>query len=119
MDNPLGNYRYILDRWTGEVVHEPDLLKWAAWLERHFPCSVAYTVLPNGIHVSTIFLALDHGLSFMPEPPQLFETMVFLGKPGRRSSRVLDGPWRYPDWPLAAAGHQLAVKMFEGRGPNE
>ena len=36
---------------------------------------VASTYLPNGRHVSTVWLGLDHG--FGNGPPLIFETMVF------------------------------------------
>lgn len=36
---------------------------------------MAWTGNENGVHVSTVFLGIDHGFGF--GPPVLFETMVF------------------------------------------
>lgn len=70
--------RYIIDWYTGEVVPEPNLMKWSEWFERHHPVRVARTDLPNGITVSTIFLGLDHGMPGLPDyEPELFETMAY------------------------------------------
>ncbi len=104
--------RYILDE-DGDIVAEPDLLRWADWFERHFPCNVARTVLPNGILVSTIFLAIDH--SFGEGMPHLFETAVFLD----RSYGHRLGQERYPHWPAAAAGHIKLAAEYAKRRPGD
>lgn len=78
-ENRIG--RYILDA-DGNPVPEPDLIKWAMWLntaDRH----VALDELPDGHWVSTVFLGLDHnharriGLPGADPRPWLYETMVF------------------------------------------
>jgi len=40
--------------------------------------SVAWDELPDGSHLSTVWLGIDH--SFLMGPPQLFETMRFKGE---------------------------------------
>jgi hypothetical protein len=70
--------RYILND-DGDPVEEPDLLKWAAWLEeagslRHTHCDEV-----GDVTVSTIFLGLDYS-SGPNAPPLLFETMVLAGE---------------------------------------
>lgn len=104
------NGRYIID-WDGNVVPEPNLMKWAEWYDRHHPCRVARTDLDNGITVSTIFLALDHGPSFRGKP-ELFETMAYRLDMKNGKQEFLDEQWRYPTWAAAAAGHLYAVAYF-------
>ena len=80
------------------AVPEPDLMKWAMWLEtadRH----VAKTQV-GGIWVSTVFLGLDH--SFGRGLPILFETMLFKGGDG-------DETWRCETWEQAEKQHADAV----------
>lgn len=66
---------YILDE-QGNPVIEPDLLKWAAWLQktdRH----VGDTHLGT-IHISTVFLASPHiSKELDNDNIMLYETMVF------------------------------------------
>lgn len=75
------NGRYILDE-HGEPVPEPDLLKWAAWMQEPGNRRVAmdeFLFSGTKVKVSTVFLGLDH--SFEPgAPPVLWETMVFGGR---------------------------------------
>lgn len=107
--------KYIIDD-NGEVVEEPDTMKWAKWLEQHHPCHVARTDLPNGITVSTIFLGIDHGMPFLPDyEPELFETMAYDRTANRQS--FYDEQWRYPTWAAAAEGHLAAVAIFRRRYP--
>ena len=72
--------KYVLDGKT--PVAEPDLMKWANWMEtcnrvvRKDTATVKLAGEPIGeVRVSTVFLGLDH--SFGNGPPMLFETMVF------------------------------------------
>lgn len=70
------NDKWILDD-EGNVIPEPNLLKWAEWFESSGPKRrLERTELPKH-HVSTVFLGLDHGFG---ETPQLWETMVFENK---------------------------------------
>jgi hypothetical protein len=91
--------RYIL------VGHEPkrcdDLLEWGRWFEkaeRH----VAEDYLPGDVHVSTVFLGLDH--RWGEGPPLLFETMIF-GGPNNEYQE------RYSTWAEAEIGHAKAVTL--------
>lgn len=101
---------YIIND-AGDVEPCSDTLEWGAWLERlgGGPASVARTMLPNGVKVSTIFLAIDHGFGSVP---LLFETMIFFGHQSL-------GQFRYPDWAVAAAHHLELVAHWSGRAPNE
>ncbi len=70
----MSNHLYILNA-QGEPQREPDLNKWAEWIEtahRH----VALDHIGDS-KISTVFLGLDHG--WKPGPPVLWETMVFGG----------------------------------------
>lgn len=64
--------KYILDD-QGQPVVEPDLFKWAAWME-FSPRHVAFERL-GPVDISTVFLGLDH--SFRGGPPVVWETMFF------------------------------------------
>jgi hypothetical protein len=72
------NGRYILNA-EGQPVPEPDLLKWARWLEVPGHTRVALTKVGKTI-ISTAFLGVDHNLAGTPvgAPPILWETMVFV-----------------------------------------
>jgi hypothetical protein len=94
--------QYILSP-EGEPVPEPDTLKWAAWsgLPKRGLARDTFGEGKEGISVSTVFLALDHG--YPPGgPPVLWETMVFGGK--------WDGlQWRHTSKEAALKGHKKAV----------
>lgn len=66
--------QYILND-KGEPVKEPDLMKWAQWLE-NANREVAKTKVGEAL-VSTVFLGLDY--NFGQGPPVLWETLVFGG----------------------------------------
>jgi hypothetical protein len=63
--------KYILDD-QGNPVVENNILLWGAWMERN-ERKIAYDEI-NGLRVSTVFLALDHGYG---DNVELYETMVF------------------------------------------
>lgn len=96
--------RYILDA-LGEPVPEPDLLKWARWLETA-DRTVARDELPDGRVVSTVFLSLDHSWSDEPtHKPVLWETALF-----DRDGHVAD-MWRYDSKQAAIDGHARVLTM--------
>lgn len=99
--------RYILDA-TGQPVPEPDLMKWALWMETH-ERHVAETTI-GASRVSTVFLGLDHSFSCLgPEMeriPILFETMVFGGPLDEYQER-------YATRAEAEAGHAAAVAAVQ------
>lgn len=105
---------YIIDE-HGDVVPCEDTLRWGDWLQTRGPVQVARTILGNGLKVSTIFLAIDHGYSWLGRsgPPLLFETIIFLG------ARTSLDEFRYPDWERAAAHHVELVAEWGKRQPNE
>lgn len=94
--------KYILK--GKKVIPEYDLMKWAEWFEtakRH----VANDFIGSGkIHVSTIFLGMDH--NFGGGKPILFETMIFGGKHN-------DYQERYHTWKEAELGHKKAVELVK------
>jgi len=94
--------RYILDGHT--PVPEPDLMKWAEWLEtaeRHVAQDEK-----GGVRVSTVFLGLDYSFYMSKgNAPILFETMVF----GDNSDERME---RYATWEEAEKGHARFVKKY-------
>ena len=82
-----------------------DRLQWGMWMEtanRH----VAQTDV-GPLHVSTVFLGVDHGFSSNPDaPPILFETMIF-GDDTDGLDHYCD---RYASWDEAERGHAAAVE---------
>jgi len=86
--------KYILD--GHEAIPIDDLHAWGTWFqtaERH----VAQDLLPGGIHISTVFLGLDHRFG-EDGPPLIFETMVFGGEYDQFQER-------YSTWEEAEKGH--------------
>lgn len=89
-----------------------DLFEWAAWYEgsgdkfiREGGRRVAVTVLPNGVRVSTVFLAIDHGFR---GTPLWFESMAF--SPGDGLDIACD---RYATYAEAVEGHDRMVAECE------
>lgn len=77
------------------------------------------TEINENVHVSTIWIGLDHSFSFERSKPVIFETMVFrrLSKPhtsigGHVHDFDEDGCWRYSTEEEAIAGHDRAVKLM-------
>lgn len=75
--------KYILQE--GDVIYEPDLIKWAQWFETA-DRNIALTHIGDAV-VSTVFLGVDHSFYFVFENgrphnphPILFETMIFGGE---------------------------------------
>jgi hypothetical protein len=72
------------------------------------------------IHISTVFLSLDHGWG--SGPPVLFETMIFPDTPWNLPLPDDTGAWndapalsdfqeRYTTWDAAEHGHKAAVEL--------
>jgi hypothetical protein len=78
---------YILQ--DGQPVKTENLREWAHWFEKCGEERIVARDEIEGITVSTVFLALDHGLN--SDSPILWETMIFaVDHPD------LDGEmWRY------------------------
>ena len=75
--------KYILDE-NGEPQSEPDLMKWAEWMERDD--RVLRKTDVGESRISTVFLGLDHRFGD-DGPPLLFETMVFGGTLDQKQDR--------------------------------
>lgn len=102
--------KYILDD-DGHPILEPDLFKWAAWLEaadRKLALD-RFTAGTGMVTVSTVFLGLDHNFAAGLGPsyaPILYETMIFGGRH--------DGDtWRYSTREDALSGHRVAVDLAQ------
>jgi hypothetical protein len=79
-------------------------LQWAEWMESH-ECHVANDIF-EGVHVSTVFLGIDHNFGFDASPPVLFETMIFGGP--------MDGFMdRYHTREEALQGHAEALTLVK------
>lgn len=95
---------YILDEHGNPK--PADILEWAQWFE-HTDRHVGSTVIARGVHVSTVYLGIDHGYPFLHDPdgpykPVLWETMIFGGR--------MDGYQdRYTSLQAAKEGHERAV----------
>ena len=102
--------KYILDA-DGHPVLEPDLLKWAEWLETADRTVALDRFIGDAgaadVRVSTVFLGLDHSFPLSPGPsyaPILFETMVFGGEHDGYQER-------YGTRDEALEGHRAVVDM--------
>lgn len=100
--------KYILK--DKKPVPEPDLMKWAEWMEESpLKKSVGLDEFGN-IKVSTIFLGLDH--NFGRGRPLLYETMIFGGIHDMYQTR-------YHTWEQAEVGHRIALKLAKsGKWPH-
>src|SRR5262245_1468544 len=81
--DPIDRIRrqYVLEhRREGDVeehrVVAVDMWTWARWFESVNNRRVAWTGITSEVHVSTIFLGIDHRF-FGDGPPIVFETMIF------------------------------------------
>lgn len=87
-----------------------DLLTWAQWFEAHVDeRRLAQETLPDGRHVSTVFLGFDHNL-LGEGLPLLFETMVFDGDAAGECRR-------YSTRAEALEGHHQIVATLLGFSP--
>lgn len=97
------NYRFIL--MDGVPVPEPDLIRWAEWMETSPDRCIAFSVVGEGLQVSTVFLGVDMGLGLNDTAdPILFETMVFIGE-----HPVYGFQERYRTLEEAMLGHERGV----------
>ncbi len=96
--------RFILE--GREPIPEPDLLKWAKWMEESTRV-VKQTELDKEVLVSTVFLGLDQAFDD-GEPPVLFETLVFGGDHDGETERYLS-------WEEAERGHEEMLVLVQGK----
>ena len=85
-----------------EVIEESNLMSWANWFGSAIR-TVGKTSITLDIHVSTVFLGLDH--QFEDGPPLVFETMIFGGDRDQEC-------WRYSTYEQAEKGHAAIVAEF-------
>ena len=101
---------YILDENKNLV--PVDSLTWAKWFETadRVVKSDYLTISVAGpqVHVSTVFLGLDH--QYGDGPPLLFETMIFNG----REDGYQD---RYSTYQEALIGHEKALQLAKLNSP--
>jgi hypothetical protein len=78
---------------------------WGEMMEDISRRRVARTQVTDKVHVSTVFLGIDH--RFIGNgPPLLFETMIFGGP-----EEIDQAQWRYSSWDDAETGHAAAVRI--------
>ena len=95
---------YILN--GKEAIPVDDILEWAKWFGT--ANRIVRSDMINGVHISTVFLGVDHGYSFgEPIDPVLFETMIF----GGDNDGYQD---RYSTWSEAEQGHEKAIRIVNG-----
>lgn len=92
--------RYILC--DGIPTPEPDLMKWATWLQYANDQRRVARTEREGVEISTVFLGLDH--RFGSGPPLLYETMVFGGEHNGKMDR-------YATKEEALTGHERMVAI--------
>jgi hypothetical protein len=95
--------KYVLDA-NGEAV-PATFEQWANWMETAGDTRRLGNDLIGDVHVSTVFLGLDH--SFSDGPPVLWETMIFGGEHDQYQER-------YTSREDALAGHERAKALVAG-----
>ena len=89
---------YILENGKPIPVDIVTFAKWNMTANRR----VDFTIIEDGVEVSTVFLGLDHNFS-SKGPPILYETMVFRNDKGAECERYTSlieakaGHWRMVD----------------------
>jgi hypothetical protein len=92
---------YILDKDNIPVATE-DVRIWARMFEETSRRIVDYTEINSQVHISTVFLGINHRF-FEDGPPLIFETMIFGGPLDQEC-------WRYSTWDDAVIGHKAMVR---------
>jgi hypothetical protein len=98
--------KFVLDD-DNNPVPEPNLNKWAMWMEANHPRHVGWTQITSEVVVSTVFLGVDHNWGDDPRPI-LFETMVFGGERD-------NDQYRFHTWDEAAAFHAKIVEELRAK----
>jgi hypothetical protein len=91
---------YILDN-NNKPVPKP-VLEAAKWMEKNPEKRIVKQEYIGDIHVSTVFLGLDHG--WKSSVPILWETMIFGGEHDQYQER-------YTSYEDAVEGHKVAVQV--------
>ena len=90
-----------------------NLIEWAEWYEATCrvdpnPRLIARTLLPDGIVVETVFLALDYAINWFPDSPaEIYETQAV------QASSILDYD-RFATEQEALQGHLSAIRSVLG-----
>jgi hypothetical protein len=111
---------YVLDGHTPKMISPDEWMARAQSDQELMPHVAKTDIYPRGpgdgrIHVSTVFLASDHGWGM--GPPLLFETMIFpdagwdMPLPNGETGALSDFQERYTTWDAAQAGHKAAVAL--------
>ena len=95
---------YYFDRQGKPVI---DVLAWARLHQDRAYKTVAFSELPNGRTVSTVWLGINHNFAD-DGPPIIFETMVFSAF-GMSDDLDMD---RYATEDEARAGHERMVQLW-------
>lgn len=90
---------YILN---GRTMRAVTLTEWVAWVEKAGAKRTVQKTSTPLVHISTMFLGLDHNYSFKG-PPLIFETLVFGGSLDEHMDR-------YATYDEAETGHERMVK---------
>ena len=93
---------WILDELNHTI--ETDPFTWGKWSRRLENRRVAYSEINSEMHVSTVFIGIDHR-HYGDGPPILFETMVFENGEGTDT-------YRYASWDDAKTGHDALVRRL-------
>jgi hypothetical protein len=109
---------YVLDgRDVRPVADYTEYFRWRDVLRTEGPTASLRIAVDdvNDVHVSTVFLGLDH--QWGDGPPLVFETMTF----DHRAEKICDEwQWRYSTLDDAEAGHRAIVAAIrEGKAPPE
>lgn len=86
----------------GKTPVPAETLQWARWFEGKKRILASDYI--GEIHVSTVFLGIDHGFTG-GGPPVLWETMIF------GHSKNKEYQWRYCTYDDAKRGHENALKL--------
>jgi len=113
-------YKFIL---VGErPVPEPNLMKWAKWIENTKNRIIRGENVGRRFWVSTVFLGYDSNFSLRSKRPVLFETMVFSRRMSYHTYKGRKFPYcksfddysqRYHTWKEAIRGHNKTVKLLK------
>jgi hypothetical protein len=102
LDNIRGGDHFILDQ--SHTPHRCKFSEFIHWKMTNPNTQVAHDAIGD-VHVSTVFLGLDH--AFFGGPPLLFETMIFGGRHDRTQLRC-------STWEKAERQHAKTVEMVRG-----
>lgn len=94
---------YILDA-KKRVVRARNVAEWGRFFESGNRI-VSQDDISGGVHVSTVFLGIDHR-HFGKGPPIVFETMIFGGE-------LDQSTYRYSSWDDAETGHAAAIRKVK------